>query len=147
MVCMDSKKVNKVLIDFHGVLTNGKVSMTADGTLFETVHTRDIAAIRELQVNGYEVYIITASDSPIIDRFAEKVKAVKFVYKDKGAVPFTDYIAVGDSSWDIPMFEKAARSFCPADAQEIVKYMPEMVILNKNGGDGVIAELNKHILP
>lgn len=137
-----------VAIDFHGVLTDGKLNITADGkTPYETVHVRDIAAIRELIARGYEVYIVTSSKSPIIDAFCQKVKCNKITDRLKRNV-FTDqqYIAVGDSAFDCELLKNAYKSYCPADAEQVVKELPNINILKTKGGGGCISEILNELI-
>lgn len=136
------------LIDFDGVLTNGKVSITADGSqLFKEVHTRDIRAIRQLVATGNEVYIVTASSSPIINAFADKVGAIVISGRDKAESIKSIFesgdqtVAVGDDSWDISMLKDAHKAFCPADAYHGVRSMCCVTTLQTKGGEGVVAEL------
>lgn len=131
-------------IDFHGVLTDGKLHMAHDGkTMFESVHHRDITAIRELVARGFDVTIVTASDSPIIASYCEKVGCSRLVLRDKSNLPHTPFFAIGDSTWDIPMLEQAIQAYCPADADESVRNLPDIYVLNANGGHGCLAELVK----
>jgi 3-deoxy-D-manno-octulosonate 8-phosphate phosphatase KdsC-like HAD superfamily phosphatase len=141
-----------ILIDFHGVLTDGRQSIDHTGQyMFDHVHTRDIRALRELVARGYNVRIITASASPIIKSFAEKVGVSVHCARDKAQLIETfqdihpDYIAIGDDAWDVQMLAKAALAFCPADADESVKLLPAVNILQTKGGHGVIAEMLRYI--
>lgn len=131
------------LIDLDGVLTNGKQYITQSGEkLFKAFHSRDTAAIREMIFNGWRVVIVTADDCPSGTFYAEKVGAEFIHLRDKSKIPFKDneFLAVGDSSWDIPMLKKSLISFCPLDASEEVKQTVQ-VILTTKGGSGVIEEI------
>jgi len=52
-------------------------------------------------------------------------------------------MAIGDSAWDIEMLKKVVKRFCPLDAEDEVKALDKMIVLNRKGGDGVILELLK----
>lgn len=150
----DQSKINglvyarafRICIDFHGVLTDGKLNMSHDGkTLFESVHVRDTVAIRELIATGYEVYIVTQSSNPIIDKYCEKVGAIKLELRDKSEIPFEYDYAIGDTPADAPMLRKAKHAFCPWDGQDMpcdVKFTQ----LQTDGGRGVVAEFANKIL-
>ena len=144
MVYMDRPQV--VLIDFHGVLTDGKQSITHDGQyMFDHIHTRDVRSIRELIAIGFEVYIVTSSNSPIIKHFADKVGCEIFVVRNKTDIlPFghndRKFIFIGDDAWDVKVMEYAAEKYCPADADYSVKSIPGVVVMETAGGRGVIAE-------
>jgi 3-deoxy-D-manno-octulosonate 8-phosphate phosphatase (KDO 8-P phosphatase) len=140
--------INKICIDFHGVLTDGKIQLASDGrTKYETVNVKDISAIRELIARGFEVYIVTSSTCPIIDAFAKKVGCIKITDRTKeGIFEPKSYVAIGDSSFDVRFLEDAILAFCPSDAEEVVKKLPEIRILDVKGGDGCIYELLKYLL-
>lgn len=127
-----------ILIDFDGVLTDGKHYIDHDGKKFYSVHSRDNSAIQELVELGYRVVIVTANDDPIIKRYAEKRK-VEYLYTREKDIEATHVI--GDSTFDIPMFARAKYKYCPSDADEVVKRIPEMIVLPCKGGHGVIEHL------
>lgn len=135
--------MNKICIDFHGVLTNGKINISSDGkTQYEAVHVKDVAAIRELIALGYEVYIVTASSSPIIDAYCKKVGCVKIQNRTKKDLfPKDSYLAIGDSVFDYEFLLDARFAFCPADSDKVILDNSEIVTLNNKGGDGCVAEL------
>lgn len=142
------RDINTICIDFHGVLTNGRINIASDGhTSYETVHVKDTAAIRELIARGWEVYVITSSKSPIIDVYCNKVGCVKIQSRLKQKV-FTDrpYIAIGDSAFDCEMLRGAVTAYCPADAEDVVKDVPNIVWLETQGGEGCVAELLKKLI-
>lgn len=145
---LNQKSINTLCIDFHGVLTNGRLQIASDGhTSYETVHVKDIAAIRELIARGWEVYIVTSSKSPIIDVYCNKVGCVKIQDRLKRSVFIgRPYIAVGDSAFDVGMLENAVTAYCPADAEDVVRSIPGINVLASSGGEGCIAEiLNKFV--
>lgn len=144
---MDRSKEMRICIDFHGVLTDGKLNMAQDGTtMFESVHTRDTAAIRELVGCGFEVYIVTQSSNRIIDLYCDKVGAVKLELRDKSKIPFDFGYAVGDTPADAPMLRKASKhAYIPCDAQEMPCDL-NLIKLRTPGGKGVIAELADRLL-
>jgi 3-deoxy-D-manno-octulosonate 8-phosphate phosphatase KdsC-like HAD superfamily phosphatase len=136
-----------VLVDCDGVLTDGHLTIDRKGEkMFKRFHTRDVRAIRELIFNGYEVVITTADDWEGVFHFADKVGAEVFYCKDKCLIPYTDFIAVGDDAWDIPILKRAKESFCPVDADPFVLSLPGINVLETKGGNGVIAELVRKIL-
>jgi 3-deoxy-D-manno-octulosonate 8-phosphate phosphatase KdsC-like HAD superfamily phosphatase len=136
-----------LLIDCDGVLTDGALTIDRHGEkMFKRFHTRDVRAIRELVYNGWEVVIVTADDWPGVSHFAEKVGVDVFVTNRKGELPFTDYVAVGDDAWDVPMLEQADRAFCPCTADRSVRAVDGIEMLEARGGQGVVAELARRLL-
>jgi 3-deoxy-D-manno-octulosonate 8-phosphate phosphatase (KDO 8-P phosphatase) len=77
------KEVTKIIIDFDGVLTDGKVFYTHDGKIFKGLNTRDVRAIRELISLGYDVVILTASSWPGSAEFAKKTGSEVVILKEK----------------------------------------------------------------
>lgn len=145
---LDQKSINTICIDFHGVLTSGRMQIASDGTTaYETVHVKDTAAIRELVARGWEVYIVTSSKSPIIDVYCNKVGCVKIHSRLKQKI-FTDrpYIAIGDSAFDCEMLRNAEVAYCPADAEDVVKDVPHIIWLDTPGGEGCVAEILKKLI-
>lgn len=134
---------NTICIDFHGVLTNGKINIAADGTTsYETVCVKDIAAIRELIARGFEVYIVTSSVSRIIDAYAKKVGCIKIQSRVKDDLfAGKKYLAIGDSSFDYKFLRNAVVGFCPSDAEDVLLTDPKIIKLKTRGGDGCIYEL------
>jgi 3-deoxy-D-manno-octulosonate 8-phosphate phosphatase (KDO 8-P phosphatase) len=136
-----------VLIDFDGVLTDGKQFMDHRGEkMMFAVHSRDNRAIRELIANGYRVIIVTANDAEFIKFYADKVGAEYLHARNKGNLEFENYIAIGDDVWDVPMLKKAKKAFCPSDADSTVLNLACVKPLGVKGGHGVIAELVRNIL-
>ncbi len=144
------ESVKAICIDCDGVLTDGTLTIDSKGEkLFKKFHTRDVRAIRELVSMGFEVYIVTADDWPGTACFAEKVGAKILVTKEKGKlfeIIKCDYIAIGDDSWDIPMFKNAVMSFCPNDSINALFKDTNITVLDAKGGCGVIAEFLFQIL-
>lgn len=127
----------RLLIDFDGVLTDGKKYIGTAGS-FYSVHSRDNVAIAELINDGWEVIIVTANGDPIIEEYARKRKCQYLWTREKD---IESEAAIGDSTFDIPMLVKAKKKFCPKNAHPDVKRIPGMKVLDVNGGEGVIENL------
>lgn len=139
-----------LVIDCDGVLTDGKLYMAASGEkLFKAFHSRDVRALREFVFRGFRVVIVTADDSSITKHFAEKCGVEVMVMRDKAkVVSLIGQIdmAVGDDAWDFPMLTAAKHRFAPKDAHKSIKELPFLQLLDKNAGEGVIAELLDHLI-
>ncbi len=128
-------------IDIDGCLTDGKIWVTHKGEISKGFNSRDLAAIRELIAYGHEVHIVTASSWPGAESYLKRSGAILHILRNKEEIPFRYDVAVGDSAWDIPMLRKAKFMFCPSDAQNEVKIMTNMNILQTKGGQGIVCEL------
>lgn len=127
-----------ILIDFDGVLTDGKHYIDSDGKKFYSVHSRDNAAIAELINMNYKVVIITANDDQVIKDYAYKRKCHYIYTREKD---IEAEIAIGDSTFDLEMLRRAKRKFCPKDAHPDIKKIPGITVLDCDGGYGVIENL------
>lgn len=128
-------------IDLDGCLTDGKIWVNHKGEIIKGFNSKDLTAIKELIANGNEVHIVTASSWPGAESYLKKSGAELHVIRNKEEIPFRYDVAVGDSAWDIPMFERCKINFCPADASKEVKCFPGMQVLETKGGEGVVLEL------
>lgn len=136
--------MQKILIDFDGVLSDGKHYIDRHGEKsFYSVHSRDNAAIAELIYEGYEVVIVTSNDSKIIKEYAKKRKCSYLYTRDK---QIKGHVAIGDSVIDIPMLKLADKAFCPVDSDPAVKAVYGIKVLPVTGGNGVISEMIHHVL-
>jgi len=130
-----------ICVDVDGVLTDGKIWVNHQGEIIKSFNNKDLGAIKELISMGFEVHIVTASSWPGADHYLRRSGAVMTVLRNKELIPFDYQIAIGDSSWDTPMFQKARYCFCPSDASEEVKSLDGMHILKCKGGQGVMLEM------
>jgi len=138
---------NTILVDCDGVLTDGKLTIDRNGEKsFKSFHARDVRAIRELVSHGYNIVLVTADGWPGIYHFAEKVRAEVCVKRNKAEIPYTNYLAIGDDAWDVPMMENASGRFAPLDADPSILQMPFVNRLETPGGKGVMAELARILL-
>ena len=127
-----------IAIDFDGVLTDGKHYIDHDGKKFYSVHSRDNSSLQELVDMGFRVVVVTANSDETIKRYCERRK-IEYLYKREKDIEATH--AIGDSVLDIPMLVRAKYKYCPSDADEVIKTIPGMIVLNCKGGHGVIEHL------
>ncbi len=138
-----------IIIDVDGTLTDNRVYYDSKGERIKGFHSRDIRAIRELTAKGFEVILLTHSTWPGSDHFAKRTGAIvlqsfdKFQWVKDNVIG--DYFAIGDDIADLKLLANATVKYCPADAEKIIKQLPNMIELDTKGGDGVIAELVKLI--
>ncbi len=145
-----SKPINTILIDFHGVLSNGKLNMSNDGTTeFESVHARDTQPIRELVAMGYRVIIVTQSSNKVIEAYANKLGIEKWTIRNKSQIvlPHDAVCAcIGDSTSDFPLFTRSVLNFCPRDSDKAVLEYPGINVIDVDGGCGVMSEVLRRIV-
>lgn len=62
-----------LLCNVSGCLTDGQIYLSAAGEEMHSINTRDLTGIRMLKEEGMEVILLSSSDNPVPDAFAEKL--------------------------------------------------------------------------
>lgn len=131
-----------VLCDVDGVLTDGRVDVSDDGTETLRFHKRDGWLIRDAAEHGIEVVLITDDPTPgcaahrasklgLPLRLGGKPEAVRH-YRALGyRVAF-----IGDSAADLEAMREADEAWRPIDAM-----IEEGQCTSRRGGDGVLHEV------
>jgi 3-deoxy-D-manno-octulosonate 8-phosphate phosphatase (KDO 8-P phosphatase) len=154
---MRAKKVQLLLLDVDGVLTDGTIIYTHDGGESKGFNTQDGFGLRILQDAGVAVGLITARTSEAVSRRAADL-GFAYLYqgrKDKGAVykeilqktglvsEQTSYM--GDDLLDLPLLLKVGCSFAPANAVAEVRQRVHYTTVH-SGGHGAVREVCDLIL-
>jgi len=152
------KKIELIICDFDGVITDNKVWTDQDGREMVAAYRSDSPRIRELREKGIEVMILSSEPNGVVVARAKKmgVEAIHGVgLQDKGRVmreilaqkniKAENVIYIGNDLNDLPCFEVAGWSVAVADA------FPEVIraadyVLTKAGGQGALRELCDLIL-
>ena len=127
------KKIKMLLLDVDGILTDGRITYSSDGTETKSFDVKDGQGLKMIQRAGIEVGIITGRQSTIVEHRAEEL-GIKILYqgvKDK-LVPFREILEkyrlneeeiayVGDDIVDLPILLKVGFSATVADALLDVK--------------------------
>ena len=145
------------LTDVDGVLTDAGMYYTETGDEIKKFNTRDGKAFELLRNHGILTGIITAENTTIVKRRAEKIKS-DFLFqgvKDKVAVlkkimqetgfKENEVAYIGDDLNDIGILKCIKLSACPANAVKAVKRLSR-VVCNQKGGDGCVREFAELIL-
>lgn len=151
------QKVKMLLLDVDGVLTDGRIIYSSDGTETKAFDVKDGHGLKMIQRAGVEVGIITGRQSTVVERRAKEL-GINILYqgaKDK-LVPFReildtcsineDEIAyVGDDIVDLPILLRVGFAATVADAlpevRERVHYVSE-----RKGGKAAVREICDLIL-
>ena len=144
------KKVNTIVFDVDGVLTDGKFYVDELGHFRKGFLDKDFNAIRLLKKNFRIVFL---SGSEKVNEHVARMLGILFHYephdkkkklKDlmrKWGVHPNNVLFVGDGYVDIKCAQLIPLSFCPADAVPELKNSSYVVALNAKGGDGVAVEI------
>jgi len=152
------KKIELIICDFDGVITDNKVWTDQDGREMVAAYRSDSIRIRELRERSMDVMILSSEVNSVVAARAKKigVEAVHGVgLQDKGRamrdildqkkVKAENVIYVGNDLNDLPCFEIAGWNVAVADAYPEVIRAADFV-LSKAGGHGALRELCDLIL-
>lgn len=142
------------LTDVDGTLTDGGMYYGTDGTEFKKFNTRDGMGLQLLQHTGVKVGIVTSENTPINVNRARKLGLdyLKQSARDGGKLAATREICdemgisleqvayVGDDVNCYDLLSAVGWAACPADACDKVKSIPDILVLNRRGGDACVRE-------
>ncbi|MBQ9340466.1 MAG: acylneuraminate cytidylyltransferase [Paludibacteraceae bacterium] len=152
---IDTKKIKLFLCDVDGTLTDGGMYYSENGDELKKFNTRDGVALAMPREKGIKTGIITSEDTQIVSRRAAKLKvdyliqgkrdggklaAAQEICKEMG-ITMQEVAYVGDDLNCVELLSAVGFAACPADACEQVKQIPDIHILSKKGGDGVVREV------
>ena len=154
---MDYSKIDLLLLDVDGVLTDGRIMLTPDGDEIKSFNVRDGAGMKYWKRVGKKLAIISGRGSPAVTRRAKEldVDVVRLNVKDK--LPIFEEVlkeldiapdrvaAVGDDLTDIPILRNCALPIAVADASDEVRQYAKYVTV-KCGGQGAVREVVEMIL-
>ncbi len=143
--------------DVDGTLTDGGMYYTARGEYMKRFNTRDGMGLGMLRKAGLTVAIITAENSEIVLRRAEKlnvahvfidvrdkVSQVKELCGELG-LEISQVAYVGDDVNDLEVMKSVGLAFAVADADSRVLDVAH-VRLSKRGGEGAVREAAEWVL-
>lgn len=143
--------IKLLALDVDGVMTDGSVTYTSDGSELKTFNIKDGVGIKRVQELGVTVAIITGRESAMVSRRAKELGISLVVQgrEDKGVAlaALLDSLAIsagecaymGDDLPDLSAIEIAGLSACPADAVSQVKAACT-VVMETAGGKGCVRE-------
>lgn len=146
-----------IVTDIDGVLTDGTVTIDAQGNEQKKICYRDLDAIGTGRKAGYEFIFITGEDTPIARFIARRfgIEKVFFGAKQKlkvlnEAAPelnldIKNIVYIGDSDNDIELLEAAGLGIAPRDGTFRAKQSAK-VITDAKGGTGVLLEVLDKLL-
>jgi len=152
-----AKGLKLLLLDVDGVLTDGTITYTHEGTEIKSFHTRDGFGIRLLLESGVEVGLITARESEAVKRRVQdlglkhvfqktknKLEVFDQLLKEFGLEP-TEVGYMGDDWLDLPLLVRVGFAATVADAVPEVLQIAHYVTRRK-GGQGAVREVCELIL-
>ena len=120
--------IRLVIFDVDGVLTDGHIHYSDDGSETKSFHVRDGYGLRQLVKSGVQVAIISGRDSPAVERRMQEL-GVQHVHQGcSDKIPVLDALLerlgcepeqaafVGDDSPDTAVMRKVGLGVAVADA-------------------------------
>lgn len=152
---MDAKDIKLFLCDVDGTLTDGGMYYSENGDELKKFNTRDGVALSMLREKGIKTGIITSEDTQIVARRAAKLNVDYLIQgkRDGGKLAVAQDICcemsitmhevayVGDDLNCVELLSAVGFAACPVDACEQVKKIPNIHIMSRKGGDGVVREI------
>jgi len=157
MARTDLGKIELLVLDVDGVLTDGRVTLTSGGEEIKSFHVRDGAGMKYWRRVGKKLAVITGRGSPAVMKRCEelgvdvvrlnaldKLPAYKDVLGELGLLPEAAAV-VGDDLPDLPMMLQCGFAAAPADAApEVCKAADYVAKLP--AGAGCVRDVIEHIL-
>ena len=154
----DFSKIKIFLSDVDGVLTDAGMYYTENEDEFKKFCTYDGMGFQLLQKTGIKVGILTTEDRELNRRRAkklgldfdfhgakDKLQIVKNLCENEN-VSLDEIAYIGDDVNCFELLSNSGVSACPMNAVSKIKSIPNIIQLQKNGGDGVVREFVELIL-
>jgi 3-deoxy-D-manno-octulosonate 8-phosphate phosphatase (KDO 8-P phosphatase) len=152
-----ARRVRLLVMDVDGVLTDGRMVLSARGDETKAFHTRDGIAIELARRGGLRTAMVTGEKSPIARIRGDKLRvdAIVLGARRKGetltalcarfGVPLAAVAYVGDDLLDLPALQRAGLALAVADAAPEVRAAAHFVT-RAPGGSGAVREIVEAIL-
>jgi len=149
-------KLDLIIFDFDGVLTNNLVFLDQNGNESVSCSRADGLAFDVLRKLGKPTYILSTEKNtvvkarakklnvPVIQGVSNKVEAIKEL-ADESHYNLNNILYVGNDLNDYLVMQLCGYSVCPADSHPKIKNISD-ICLNANGGNGVVRELLEEVL-
>lgn len=147
-----ASRIRLLVLDVDGVLTDGRLYISAAGEELKVFHVRDGSGLVAAQRAGITVAIISGRDSAAVARRAAElgIRHVRQGVSDKGAeldrllgelgVAAEHAACVGDDTPDLPMLRRAGLAVAVADAHPALREAAHWTTPS-NGGLGAVREV------
>lgn len=153
----DLVKVKAFIFDIDGVLSLQTISLNSFGVPNRTVNLRDGYALQLAVKKGYNVGIISGSNSKEYQKRL-KLLGIKDIYlnsrtklehynnfKKKNRLTDSEVLFMGDDIPDFEVMKIAGVPVCPSDADSEIKQVATY-ISDKKGGEGCVRDVIEQVL-
>jgi len=147
-----TKKINLIVLDVDGTLTDGKIYIDSNGVEMKSFNVKDGMGIVNAQNKGIHFTIITGRTSTVVEKRAKEL-GISEVYQgiknkleimdmliEKFKITYANVMYIGDDVNDVECMLKVGVVACPNDAVNEVKNISHY-ISSYNGGEGAVREI------
>ena len=150
-------RVEMLILDVDGVLTDGRIIYADDGREIKAFHVRDGAAIRFWVDAGKQVAIISGRNSPVVARRAAELGITRIVQGAGSKLPALRSLlaetslrpeqigVVGDDLPDWPLLRHCGLGIAVADACPELRAVAHWVT-RSCGGNGAVREVIERLM-
>lgn len=149
-----SKRIKLFLTDVDGTLTDGGMYYSENGDELKKFNTRDGMGMQLLKAAGIKTGIITSEARELNRRRAEKLHLDFYRYGvtkqeklnvtseicNNLGISLSEVAYIGDDINCYELLLSVGLAACPSDAVGTIKAIPNIILLNKKGGDGCVRE-------
>ena len=147
--------IKLVVTDVDGVLTDSGMYYSEKGDELKKFNTRDGKGFEILRNNSIRTAIITSEKTDIVERRGLKLKADYLIQGvtgdgklkallsicEKEKISISNCAYIGDDINCLEILKNVGYAFCPSNAEQVVRNLFNVRVLNSNGGNGVFREL------
>jgi len=145
------QKVELVVFDFDGVMTDNRVWVDADGRELVSANRGDGWGLARLKETGVQIIVLSTETDPVvaarcqklgieaIQGIQDKAKALQELMESRG-IESNRTIYLGNDVNDVVCFQQVACALVVEDAHPEAKAQAD-IILTKRGGQGAVREL------
>ena len=155
---LDFSKIKIFLSDVDGVMTDAGMYYTENGDEFKKFCTYDGMGMKMLQKSGIKVGVITSEDR-VLNRRRVKKLGLDFDFHgaidkfqiikelcEREKITLNEVAYIGDDVNCFELLSNVGIAACPNNAVIKIKSIPNIIHLQKNGGEGVVREFVELIL-
>lgn len=157
MVLTDFKKIQAVVLDVDGVLTDGMVQVNEQGEQLRSFSIKDGYAIQLAVKQGLKIFVISGGNASSVRLrlaglgvreihlgVADKLTLMLDLLQQAG-ISSAETLYMGDDIPDLACMEVVGLPVCPNDAVEEIKQISKYMS-PKNGGAGCVRDVLEKIL-
>ena len=150
------ERVELLVLDFDGVMTNNRVWVTEDGAEAVACNRSDGMGLAMLRAHGIQTVVLSTESNPVVaarcrklgvpyrQGVADKETALRGLAAERN-VDLPQIVYVGNDVNDLPCLRLVGCGVAVADAHPLVRAQADLV-LNQQGGHGAVRELCDMIL-